>query len=74
MGPFFIEGVLGSKRPKNIGVDTFPDPVGHFLAPGGHIGLFRGCGVAGGERVPLSPRRLVFVLHYMKQFRTHDLL
>ena len=42
--PFLIEGVLGSKnlfsescleRPKNLGVDTFPDPVGHFGAPWG---------------------------------------
>ena len=45
-GPFLIEGVLGSKNlfsemPKNLGVDTFPDPVGHFGAPGGHFG-FRG--------------------------------
>ena len=38
---FFIEEVLGSKNlfgkltgaPKNLGVDTFPDPVGHFGAP-----------------------------------------
>ena len=25
--------------PKNLGVDPFPDPVGHFRAPGGHFGF-----------------------------------
>ena len=33
---------------KNLGVDTFPDPVGHF-------GFGRWCSVAGSERVPPSP-------------------
>ena len=33
---------------KNLGVHTFPDPVGHF-------GFCRQCGIAGGEQVPPSP-------------------
>ena len=41
--------------PKYLGVDTFPDSVGHFGAPCGHFGFCRRCGVAGGERVPPSP-------------------
>ena len=32
--------------PKNIGLDAFQDPVGHFGPTG------RQCGIAGGERVP----------------------
>ena len=27
------------RKPKNLGVDTFPDPVGHFEAPGGRFGF-----------------------------------
>ena len=38
--------------PKNLGVDTFPDPVGHF---GAHWHAVWRCGVAGGERVPPAP-------------------
>ena len=34
--------------PKNLGVDPFPDPVGHF-------GLSVRLSVAGGEQVPLAP-------------------
>ena len=41
--------------PKNQGVDTFPDPVGHLGPPGGHFGYCRRCGVAGDERAPPSP-------------------
>ena len=37
--------------PKNLGVDTFPDPVGHF----GLSGLLGVAGIAGGERVPPAP-------------------
>ena len=40
--------------PKNLGVDTFPDPVGHF-------GFCRRCGVAGAERVPPSPLGWYFI-------------
>ena len=29
--------------PQNLRVDTFPDPVSHFGAPGGHIGFCRRC-------------------------------
>ena len=43
------------RMPKNLGVDTFPDPVGHFGPPGGHFGFCSWCGVAGGERVSPSP-------------------
>ena len=46
--------------PKNPGVDTFQDPVGHFGATGGHFEFCRRCGVAGGERVPPGAARLVF--------------
>ena len=38
------------RKPKNLGVGTFPDPVGNFGPPGGHFGIFRLCVVAGGER------------------------
>ena len=31
--------MFGSKNFKNLGVDTFPRPVGHFGAPGGHFGF-----------------------------------
>ena len=47
--------------PKNLRVDTFPDPVGHFGAPWQPYWILhavRRCrqgGVAGGERVPPSP-------------------
>ena len=27
------------RMPKNLGVNTFPDPVGHFGAPGDHFGF-----------------------------------
>ena len=29
------------RAPNNLGLDPFPDPIGHFGAPGGHFG-FRG--------------------------------
>ena len=35
--------------PKNLGVDIFADPIGHFGPPGDHIDF---AGVAGDERVP----------------------
>ena len=35
--------------PDNLGWDPFPDPVGHFGAPGGHFGICRRWGIAGGE-------------------------
>ena len=41
--------------PKNLEVDTFPDPSAILGPPGSHIGFCRRCGVAGGERVPPSP-------------------
>ena len=40
--------------PKNLGVDTFPDPVGH-------IGFCRRCGVAVGEQMPPSPQGWYFL-------------
>ena len=36
------------RMPQNLGVNTCPDPVGHF-------GFCRRCGVAGGVRVPPAP-------------------
>ena len=44
---FLIDSVLGSKNLFNLGLDLFPDPVGHFE-------FCSGCGVAGGKRVPLA--------------------
>ena len=41
--------------PKNLGVDTFPDPFGHFGAHWQAVWRCRLCGVAGGERVPPAP-------------------
>ena len=41
--------------PQNLGVDTFPDPVGHFGAHWQAVRRCRRCGVAGGERVPPAP-------------------
>ena len=41
--------------PKNLGVDTIPDPVSYFEAHSGHLGLCRRCSIAGSERVPLAP-------------------
>ena len=41
--------------PKNLGVDTFPDPVGHFGPPSGHLGFCRQCCVEDGELVPPAP-------------------
>ena len=41
--------------PKNLVVDTFPDPIDHF-------GFCRLCGVAGGERVPLAPLDWYFII------------
>ena len=38
--------------PQNLWVNPFPDRVGHFGPPGGHIGFCRRYGVAGSERVP----------------------
>ena len=52
--------------PKNLGVHTFPDPVGHFGAPWRPFWILqavwrcRRCGVAGGERVPPSPLFIKF--------------
>ena len=43
--------------PKNLGVDTFPDPVSHFGAPSSHFGVCRLCGAAGSDQA-----RLVFEL------------
>ena len=49
------------RTPKNLGVDTFPDPVGHFGAPWRPFWILqavrrcRRCGVAGGQRAPPSP-------------------
>ena len=40
---------------KNLGVDIFSDPIGHFGAPGGYFGFYRWCGVARFKRVPPSP-------------------
>ena len=46
------------RMPKNLGVDTFPDPVRHFGAPWRPFWILqavrrcRRCGVAGSERVP----------------------
>ena len=54
--------------PKNLGVDTFPDPVGHFRSPGGHFGFCRQCGVAGGERVPPSPLGWYFLDIIVRKF------
>ena len=34
------------------GVDTFPDPVGHFEAPWRPFWILQVVGIAGGERVP----------------------
>ena len=34
--------------PNNLGLDTFPNPVGHFGAPGGHFGYSGRGGVKGG--------------------------
>ena len=41
--------------PKNLGVNTFQDPVGHFWPPRGHFGFWRRCSIAGGESVPPAP-------------------
>ena len=41
--------------PNNLGLDPFPDPVGHFGAHWQAVRRCRRCGVAGGERVPPAP-------------------
>ena len=48
--------------PQNIGVDSFPDTVGHFGAPDGHFRFCRRCGVAGGEQGPPAPLGGYFAL------------
>ena len=41
--------------PKNLGVDTFPDPLSHFGAHWHAVLRCGRCGVAGDERVPPAP-------------------
>ena len=58
--PFFPFSVPIIERkltgvPKNIGVETFPDPVGHYGAPQRPFWFCGRCGIAGGERVPPAP-------------------
>ena len=48
--------------PKNLGEDTFPDPVDHLGVPSGHFGFCRRCCVAGGERKPPVPLGWYFVI------------
>ena len=43
------------RTPKKPRIDTFPDPVCHFGARGGHFVFCRRCDVAGGKRVPPAP-------------------
>ena len=53
----------GEKRNK---FNLWPDPVGHFGPPGGHLELFR-LGGAGGEQVPPAPLGWYFV-HILSDF------
>ena len=54
--------------PKNLGVDTFPDPVRHFWAPWRPFWILqavRRCGVAGSEQVPPSPLGWYYISRYI---------
>ena len=61
------------RMPKNLRVDTFPDPVGHFGAPWRPYWILqavwrcRRCGVAGGERVPPLPLGWYFILYLLSK-------
>ena len=64
--------------PKETGVDTFPDPIGHFVAPSDHFGFCKWCGIAGGKRVPPAPlgwysRKLILLKRSFKGFFTQNL-
>ena len=63
LSTFLIEGALKSKNllkqemmgvPKNLGVNSFPDPVGHYAVLWWPLGFCRWGTVAGGEQAPLG--------------------
>ena len=54
--------------PNNLGLDPFPDPVGHFRANWQAVRRWRRCGVGGGERVPPAPLGWYWVYAFLKLF------